>query len=31
MTMNEIKEYVKIIAERYEIPVIYVFGSYTKD
>lgn len=31
MTMNEIKECVKIIAERYEIPVIYVFGSYTKD
>ena len=31
MTMNEIKERVKPIAERYEIPVIYVFGSYARD
>ena len=31
MTMNDIKERVKPIAERYEIPVIYVFGSYARD
>ena len=31
MTMSEIKERVKPIAERYEIPVIYVFGSYARN
>ena len=29
--MSEIKERVKPIAERYEIPVIYVFGSYARN
>ena len=31
MTMSEIKERVKPIAERYEIPVLYVFGSYARN
>lgn len=29
--MNEIKECVKLIVERYEIFVIYVFGFYVRD
>lgn len=31
MTINEIKERVKPVAEKYEIPVLYVFGSYARN
>ncbi|EOE4935519.1 nucleotidyltransferase domain-containing protein [Enterococcus faecium] len=31
LTVEEIKERVKPIAEKYEIPVVYIFGSYARN
>ncbi|MEB6403501.1 nucleotidyltransferase family protein [Enterococcus faecalis] len=31
MTMNEIKERVKPVAEKHNVPVVYVFGSYARN
>lgn len=31
MTIDEIKERVNPVAEKYEIPSVYVFGSYARD
>ena len=31
LTVDEIKERVKPVAEKYEIPVVYIFGSYARD
>ncbi|MGX9845510.1 nucleotidyltransferase family protein, partial [Streptococcus iniae] len=30
-TMEEIKEKIQPIAEKYEIPAIYLFGSYARN
>ncbi|QED60725.1 nucleotidyltransferase domain-containing protein [Enterococcus durans] len=31
LTVEEIKERVKPVAEKYEIPVVYIFGSYARN
>ncbi|EPH96765.1 nucleotidyltransferase [Enterococcus sp. DIV0765f] len=31
LTVDEIKERVKPVAEKYEIPVVYIFGSYARN
>ncbi|MDB1590664.1 nucleotidyltransferase domain-containing protein, partial [Enterococcus faecalis] len=30
MTMKEIKERVRPVAEKHNVPVVYVFGSYAR-
>ena len=30
LTLNEIKERVKPVAEKHNVPVIYIFGSYAR-
>jgi predicted nucleotidyltransferase len=29
-TLNQIAEYVKPVAEKYELPAVYIFGSYAR-